>query len=1181
MDENVIRYGSVCSGVEAASLAWKDLGWKCVFVSQVQPFPCAVLQQRLNATPPIYPLDPNEQGLDKAEKKLRKAWLNQIKLLPKTGDLPNEGDFTKIGGKYEGKIDLLVGGTPCFASGAMVLTPNGYVPIETLQIGDTVVSHNGNICKVIDVGFKLAETGLAHVVGRDPIRCTGNHPFYSASVKRDYRRKSTTYGQYIVNGDFEFIPIENSVNRYVGRISINTAKDFVDNFIVSNLTRELTLLIAGYYVGDGYIRHYKEKNKKQVIIALVNKKKIEKFNEFFNEKINYSVGKDGKIIISNTALADWLIANFGEHSLQKHIPLWLYNDKDKIFFLEGYKNTDGHQINDNSYKITTVSSALAYGVADLQGSSTVHIQKVLPTKKIDDRIINQHDYYNVVTNKNSDKTKFFNDRYASKIKGWENDGIITKVYNITVERDNSYIVNGLSVHNCQSFSIAGKREGLAGVSGLALDFIRLAYESRAKWVIWENVPGALSSNNGHDFAAFLSGLTGSGIITPEEGWGNSGFIPNGRKDRYGVAWRILDAQYTRTPNFPYAVPQRRRRIFLVGYFGDWRRAVQVLFEPQSLRGYPEPVRKTRKEIARDIGNCVNSSSRDCERLGKECVHLVSSNGIVDNRTNYTILKNNETKNYGVSFDINYECPILEETGHALKNGTAPGTSSGVVNCENKQEKIYCIDHGAGKSSCSISINISPTLATFHDGAPIINEQKCYNITTCDANGLRKDRPNGGLYVFETNISKTISTGVSNETVIIENPIEIYALDSKNSNSMKSSNPFSGCHKTQVAKTIDTTIPEPSKGQGGIAIIKNAVDKNKDGYLVIGIGRDAFNQGKNAKYGISVLKNVQPTLTAQGPGAVCLKNKFTIPQQEIDITQNVIALDGDKIGKNERKGGSGLGVNEDGVSYTLTAKDVHAVAYENNNVNDYKFYWYHSQNVDVIEIKNKVSPTMAAGMGMDGPNTTTPLLIAGNVDNNNNDISVKTFQKVARAYGKDGLGERWEERNCAATQNVFDNGDIRAVDLVINNNLENEKIDETISIINKEQDIFNQKNYSCALIDLRQMGGSETTVSPTLTSSDYKDGKALMEQNTKKTTTVRRLMPLECERLMGFPDNWTYISWRGQPIEDCPDAPRYKSCGNSMCVNCMEWVGRRITLIEREIKKDEKEKNKKEQIYIPR
>lgn len=68
-------------------------------------------------------------------------------------------------------------------------------------------------------------------------------------------------------------------------------------------------------------------------------------------------------------------------------------------------------------------------------------------------------------------------------------------------------------------------------------------------------------------------------------------------------------------------------------------------------------------------------------------------------------------------------------------------------------------------------------------------------------------------------------------------------------------------------------------------------------------------------------------------------------------------------------------------------------------------------------------------------------------------------------------------------------------------------------------------------------------------------------------TVRRLLPVETERLMGFPDNWTRIPWRGKPAEKCPDAPRYKACGNSFCVNCVEWIGERIEKVERTLQEE--------------
>jgi DNA (cytosine-5)-methyltransferase 1 len=117
---------------------------------------------------------------------------------------------------------------------------------------------------------------------------------------------------------------------------------------------------------------------------------------------------------------------------------------------------------------------------------------------------------------------------------------------------------------CQSFSVAGLRKGLDDDRGnLSLEFIKLAQRERPRWVVWENVPGVLSSNGGRDFGSFLSALGQSG---------------------YGFAYRVLDAQY-------FGVAQRRRRVFVVGYFGDWRRAAAVLFERESLRGNPAPSRK--------------------------------------------------------------------------------------------------------------------------------------------------------------------------------------------------------------------------------------------------------------------------------------------------------------------------------------------------------------------------------------------------------------------------------------------------------------------------------------------------------------------------------------------------------------------------------------------------------------
>ena len=150
---------------------------------------------------------------------------------------------------------------------------------------------------------------------------------------------------------------------------------------------------------------------------------------------------------------------------------------------------------------------------------------------------------------------------------------------------------------CQDLSVAGKRMGFAGKrSVLALDFVRLAYECRAKWFVWENVPGVFSSAGGQDFAQLLSLFAGWQVDTPEGGWRSFGIVEQS-PGCFGLAWRVLDVQYARVDGFPRAIPQRRNRVFVVGYLGDWRRAAQVLFEPEGLLGNTPPRREAGKGVA--------------------------------------------------------------------------------------------------------------------------------------------------------------------------------------------------------------------------------------------------------------------------------------------------------------------------------------------------------------------------------------------------------------------------------------------------------------------------------------------------------------------------------------------------------------------------------------------------------
>ena len=148
---------------------------------------------------------------------------------------------------------------------------------------------------------------------------------------------------------------------------------------------------------------------------------------------------------------------------------------------------------------------------------------------------------------------------------------------------------------CQSFSVAGLRKGLEDPRGnLALTYVGILDKFKPKWFIWENVPGVLSSGSGRDFGSFLGALGQIG---------------------YGFAYRVLDAQY-------FGVAQRRRRVFVVGCFGDWRSAAAVLFEPESLRGDSPPSREKGQKVAPAVSTGAPFSRTGNERV--ECDAIVAT-----------------------------------------------------------------------------------------------------------------------------------------------------------------------------------------------------------------------------------------------------------------------------------------------------------------------------------------------------------------------------------------------------------------------------------------------------------------------------------------------------------------------------------------------------------------------------
>lgn len=258
---------------------------------------------------------------------------------------------------------------------------------------------------------------------------------------------------------------------------------------------------------------------------------------------------------------------------------------------------------------------------------------------------------------------------------------------------------------CQDLSIAGKRAGMAGErSGLFSEAVRIIREMRyatfgayPKYAVWENVPGAFSSNKGEDFHAVLQSLCR--VIDPDATiprptdarggikWPRAGAI---LADHYSLAWRTMDAQH-------WGVPQRRLRISLILDLTGGR-AGEILFEPESLRGHFAP-------------------------------------------------------------------------------GVTPG-----------QATAGTAENGAGTANRAFTLKIR---------------------SGCEGGGK------GAL--VQTEKSATLST-LQDQTLFVAEPPRAYSFDSLASNSMKSSNPHSGCREVEIAKTLDTSPPDPAKNQGGIAIL---------------------------------------------------------------------------------------------------------------------------------------------------------------------------------------------------------------------------------------------------------------------------------------------------------------------------------------------------------------------------
>jgi DNA (cytosine-5)-methyltransferase 1 len=415
---------------------------------------------------------------------------------------------------------------------------------------------------------------------------------------------------------------------------------------------------------------------------------------------------------------------------------------------------------------------------------------------------------------------------------------------------------------CQDMSIAGKREGLDGNrSGLFYEAVRIIKEMRCatngkypRYIVWENVPGAFSSNKGEDFRCVLESICRIAdetvsVPSPKK-WQSAGNIVG---DGYSVAWRVLDAQY-------WGVPQRRKRIYLVADFAGGS-AGKILFESEGVSGYSAEGFRTWQGAAADAG----------EGFGETGTFCLNDQG-------------------GQRMDL------TEDVTNTLR---AESHHPPLVFENHSQDSRYT-------GPLDVAQTVLSTFGTGGNNQPFVMETpKTLKIRSgCEGGGK------GPLIQDD----KSATLGCNNDQTLFVPTV--FGICSKDSNAMKSSNPHSGIYEADTSRTLDGNGGNPSCNQGGMAVVAlegngarpshkgsgysednvsftlNATEQHGVAY---GIDRATYNMGQNAQFGIAVEEEVEPTMVAKGPGAVAhpvyttSKNSYHTEAEE-DVANTLVATD---------------------------------------------------------------------------------------------------------------------------------------------------------------------------------------------------------------------------------------------------------------------------------------------------
>jgi len=558
-----VRYISLCSGVEAASMAWLPLDWECVACAEFDDYPSAVLAAK-------FP------------------------------DIPNLGDVTKVDWKkYHGAADLVIFGSPCFPAGTLVLTDKKLTPIEDIKPGDMVLTHKNRYRKVLNVGSHVADTVVLKGQGHYGLECTPNHPFYSCEKSRVWNGDEKVYNSLLSDPEWT------AASDMRGRMWLNLTGDVgccdipplrLRGDTQDRVLDEAFFYFVGRWLGDGWISQHKRLGRKNSVMKRTFVCCAHDLADFLEERLietglTFTRSRERtttRFACSSQCLYDWMYENFGKSSAGKHLPSWVFSmpvELREALFL-GYVDSDGTAVAGGS-RTSSVSRELTVGMKMLvsgigYASSVVRVVNSRSECRIEGRVVKERPYYTQTYYSSSRSAVVSDDGFWGRVRKVLPGHSNVTVYNLEVEEDNSYAADGIAVHNCQSFSVSGLRQGLDDPRGqLMLECLAACRDIDPEWVVFENVPGLLSADKGRCFATFLNAVA---ILWPDG----------------GAAWRCLDAQW-------FGVAQRRRRVFAVINTRDWRRAAEVLLDENCLRGNPPTRGETWKDAPANVGRGAEGS----------------------------------------------------------------------------------------------------------------------------------------------------------------------------------------------------------------------------------------------------------------------------------------------------------------------------------------------------------------------------------------------------------------------------------------------------------------------------------------------------------------------------------------------------------------------------------------------